>query len=79
VALGAVIVGPWLWLLVGFAIATTRRGQLLLFGRHAAGRGSQKAPSRPDTATVDDRTQAPRRRSASNDERTLGGRPSNSG
>lgn len=30
--LGAVIIGPWLWLAIGIAIAMSRRGQRLLFG-----------------------------------------------
>jgi len=27
VMLGVLVVGPWLWLLIGFAIAMSRRGQ----------------------------------------------------
>lgn len=34
-ALGAVIATPWLGLLIIFAIAMSRRGQLLLFGPRA--------------------------------------------
>lgn len=30
--LGAVIIGPWLWLAIGIAIGMSRRGQRLLFG-----------------------------------------------
>lgn len=41
VALGALIVGPWL--LVGFASAVTQRGHLILSGRHVAGRASHNA------------------------------------
>jgi hypothetical protein len=60
--LGTVIAGPWLGLLIVFAIAMSRRGQLLLFGPHAARSGWQNATSRgTEHAGV----------------RTRGGRPNN--
>lgn len=58
--LGTVIAGPWLGLLIVFAIATTRRGQLLLLGPHAARPSWQNATSRSDPATGDDRTRPPK-------------------
>ena len=66
--LGAMIAAPWLGLLIIFAIAMSRRGQLLLFGPHARP-NRQHARRRWDAATVDDRTQPPSRRAERADTR----------
>lgn len=73
VMLGAVVVGPWLWLLIGFALAMSRRGQRLLFGPRYV-RPSHSERGDPWTpVAADGRPQPSRRRPESPDVRMPGG------
>jgi hypothetical protein len=49
--LGAVIIGPWLWLAIGIAIAMSRRGQRLLFGPRIHRQTSTHITRRYDSTT----------------------------
>jgi len=73
VMLGVLVVGPWLWLLIGFAIAMSRRGQRLLFGTRYArpSHSEHRGPWTP--VAVDDRSQPSRRRPESPAVRMPGG------
>ena len=75
-ALGAVIAAPWLGLLIIFAIAMSRRGQLLLLGPHARPH-RQPATRRSDAAPGRERTRPHARRGEHADVRTRGGRANN--
>jgi hypothetical protein len=75
-ALGAVIAAPWLGLLIIFAIAMSRRGQLLLFGPHSRP-NRQPATRRWEAALGHERTRPPNRGAEHADVRTRGGRANN--
>lgn len=75
-ALGALIAAPWLGLLLIFAIAMSRRGQLLLFGSHARP-NRHPATRRWDAAPGDKRTRPSTRGAEHADVRTRGGRANN--